>query len=212
MADRIRITQRPRTPAAYTPPVQGKRKHMNGNMLVLVTTTITAASYNSTNGNLELGKGQGTLQQWFNSSGTDVTQKVPRSATIDVYNAGTSEVAAGAEAYVWCERNQQDGKVYVQLGGGGDELYAFTLTEDMGATTAGEASATVSKPDGSGSGTQTVKDHPAGIFAELKTSNTGWVIKVGSDYWIIQSDCVDPPYEEGSGDGSLSGEGSFILV
>lgn len=96
--------------------------------------------------------------------------------------------------------------------GGGDELYQFTLTEDMGATTAGDASATVAKPDGSGSGTQTVKDHPAGIFSVLKTGNVGWCVKVESDFWVIQADCIDPIYTEESGDGSLAGEGSFVLI
>lgn len=104
---------------------------------------------------------------------------------------------------------------WVRLGeasGGGDELYDFTLTEDMGATTAGQASATVTKPDGSGSGTQTVKDHPAGIFSILKSGARGWVVKVGSDYWIIQANCPPTAYEESSGNGSLAGSGTFILV
>lgn len=103
---------------------------------------------------------------------------------------------------------------WVMLGGGaaGSALYQFTLTEDMGATTAGQATGQVAQPGAAQDVTETLKDHPAGIFAILKTGQQGWALKAGADYWIIQANCPPADYEEGGGDGSLSGDGTFVYA
>ena len=178
----------------------------NGNMLGLIKEDITAATYDSGQGTLTLGMGKVNLVSYV---GGDLKKY---DALADVYNFALTSFPASESSVVAVHRNEDDLKLYVVGGGGGDELYQFTALEDMGATTAGEMSSTVVKAGGGGSTTENVKDHPGGIFASLVTGNVGWAIKVGSDYWIIQSDCPPPAFEESTGDGSLQGQGTFIQM
>jgi hypothetical protein len=179
----------------------------NGNWLAVVKQTITAATWSEGTSELTVGTGKVTL---LSVGGDDKPQEF--GGEVDCYNYSQEEVEAGEQAFVFVEESQADGKLYVVQGGGGAALYKFVLTEDMGATTPDEAAGTITKPDGSGSESATLKDHPAGIFSILVSGREGWALKAGGEYWIIQANCPPPDYESGTGDGSLSGDGTFIYT
>lgn len=73
---------------------------------------------------------------------------------------------------------------------GGHKLFPFTLTEDIGNTTSGEASATILEWDFSTTkhSGETVLDN-GGIFADGTSGSKGIAVKIGSDYHIIQLAC-----------------------
>lgn len=75
-------------------------------------------------------------------------------------------------------------------GGGGANIVPFTLTEDIGATTSGEASATILEWDFTTTkhSGETVLDN-GGIFEGGTSGSNGIALKVGSEYHIIQLAC-----------------------
>jgi len=71
---------------------------------------------------------------------------------------------------------------------GDGKLLRCSLTEDMGATTANEASATIKKMDGTSLGGGTVED-PEDIFGQAKNGKGGLCYKQNEKYWLIQCQC-----------------------
>ena len=205
---KVRITKKPSVSPLQRPrSTEPDEVSGNGNFLAVVTEEITAAVWSEPEGKLTVGSGKAVLL----SSGND--DKAERfGPDQDVYNYLTEAIPVGTdpEQFVWLEESQADGRLYVAAGVSGRSLYKFVLTEDMGATTEGEAAGTVSAPDGSGSTSATLKDHPAGIFQVLTSGREGWALKLSDDFWIIQANCPPPDYEEGTGDGALSGDGTYV--
>lgn len=81
-------------------------------------------------------------------------------------------------------------EVVVLIDFAGPSLVAFTLTEDIGNTTSGEASATILEWDFSTTkhSGETVLDN-GGIFADGTSGSKGIAVKIGSEYHIIQLAC-----------------------
>ena len=205
---KVWITKKPSV-ASWQRPRSGEPDEVsgNGNFLAVVTEEVSAATWNEQEGKLTVGSGKAVLL----SSGND--SKAERfGPDQDVYNYLQEAIPVGTnpEQFVWLEESQADGRLYVAAGVSGRSLYKFVLTEDMGATTAGEAAGTVSDPDGSDSKSATLKDHPAGIFQVLTSGREGWALKLSDDYWIIQANCPPPDYVEDTGDGPLSGDGTYV--
>jgi len=72
---------------------------------------------------------------------------------------------------------------------GGAKLFRFTLNEDMGATTSGEAAADILQLDGTDTNTDANVQDTLGIFNTLVDTDPGYCIKQGSLYYIIQAPC-----------------------
>ena len=116
---------------------------------------------------------------------------------VTAYNLGSSEApeesegsGSGDNLGVVLAIQDMFGSLWIVQASDGDGHVPFTLTEDIGATTSGEASATILEWDFSTTkhAGETVLDN-GGIFADGTSGSKGIAVKIGSDYHIIQLAC-----------------------
>lgn len=71
----------------------------------------------------------------------------------------------------------------------GVRLWRYVLTEDMGATTSGEASASLLELGGGDTLTDAQILDPLGMFGDQVTDSVGYCMQVGSAFFAIQAPC-----------------------
>lgn len=107
-------------------------------------------------------------------------------------------ISSGSARVLWADDSETDPVwAVVRIGGGGDRVVKIVLTEDLGETTAGEASCTISSvwsaatESYSGSDAGVAKD-TTGMFAGALDGATGWGwLKTGNSRQIVEIGNLD---------------------